>query len=754
MKYKDNSVKNKKLKRVLLIISVLIALLFVSCTIIITYFYNKYDLDVNALTSVNNGVLIYSSTGKESTLYNTNRSIIKLNTLPDYVAKAFIDVEDKRFYEHNGYDLKRIIKSSIVNMTTRSKSQGASTISQQLIKNALLSNEKTYQRKIEEIILSIKMEKEFQKDEILEMYLNTIYFGANAYGIENASQIYFNKSAKDLTLNEACCLAGIIKSPARYSPILNYENAISRRNFVAKTMLDCKDISEQDYQNVISQPLNIVKNNETNHSYEKEAIYEACNLLNISERELINKEYQIITFKDDDLQKIVMDSNNSVIEETSNNDDTLDSISILVANDGTVKAYYVNSNYDLHNMKRQPASTLKPLAVYLPCIIHNILKPATEILDEKIDYNGYSPKNADNKYHGYVSAREALKESLNIPAVKLLDNVGLNKSRDVLSSLGIQLDNSDMNMSLALGSTYRGVSLLQLVSAYNVLANLGTYRPICFVDKILDKHGNIIYEHEEYSQKIIDEADAFILTDMLKDVSTSGTAKRLNSLNIPVASKTGTATNGENNNDLYNIAYTTDYTTLSWIADIKDNVLPNGFYSSVQPTEMTKRIFANIYSNKRPNDFVKPNTVEKFAYDLNELEENHRLVKPNHDIARYIAYDYFKVSNPPETIASNENIILNVKIDNSKSILTFDADKYKEYYVYKTCKDNSILLGVVKDKSGNIEIIDNDIYNYETISYFIIQGENSSNTVSIRPKDYLINRLNNEFLSGKKRWPV
>ena len=181
--------QNKKIKKILLTISILIAVLFLSIFLLITYFYNKYDLDVDTLTSVNNGVVIYSSTGKESTLYNTNRSIVKLDSLPDYVPKAFIDVEDKHFYSHNGYDLKRIIKAGLVNITTRSKSQGASTISQQLIKNALLSNEKTYQRKLEEIVLSVKMEKEFSKDEILAMYLNTIYFGANAYGIENASRI-------------------------------------------------------------------------------------------------------------------------------------------------------------------------------------------------------------------------------------------------------------------------------------------------------------------------------------------------------------------------------------------------------------------------------------------------------------------------------------------------------------------------------------------------------------------------------------
>lgn len=237
--------KKSKLKKALLIISIFIIVLFLSCVAFVTIVYNKYDLDINKLTSLNNGVRVYSASGQDNTLYNTNRSIITIDSLPEYVKNAFIDTEDKRFYSHNGYDIKRIIKAGFVNMTTNSKSQGASTISQQLIKNALLSNEKTYSRKIKEIVLSIKMEKNFTKDEILEMYLNTIYFGSNAYGIENASKVYFNKSANDLTINEACCLAGVIKSPNTYSPKTNYEKSVNRKNLVANAMYEAGHITEE-----------------------------------------------------------------------------------------------------------------------------------------------------------------------------------------------------------------------------------------------------------------------------------------------------------------------------------------------------------------------------------------------------------------------------------------------------------------------------------------------------------------------------
>ena len=273
-------------------------------------------------------------------------------------------------------------------MVNKSKSQGASTISQQLIKNALLTNEKTYSRKIKEIVLSVKMEKKFNKDEILQMYLNTIYFGSNAYGIENASKTYFNKSAKDLNINEACCLAGIIKSPALYSPKYNYKNAVTRKNLVASLLYKEQKITFEEYQQVLNSPITITNNNSFDFSYEEEAIYEACFLLNITERELLNKQYKIITFKDKNLQNEVVKINKEVINNAEiNTNSSLDSLSVVANNEGHVLAYYANSNYNLHKLRRQPASTLKPLAVYLPCISHNILTPATQILDEPINYD-------------------------------------------------------------------------------------------------------------------------------------------------------------------------------------------------------------------------------------------------------------------------------------------------------------------------------------------------------------------------------
>ena len=726
---------------------------FVSAGIAVGVVYNKYKLDVDALTTLNNGVKVYSLNGEQTSLCNTNRSIVEIESLPKYVLNAFIDTEDKRFYSHSGFDILRIVKASFVNIKNGSKSQGASTISQQLIKNALLTNEKTYSRKIKELVLAHKMEKMFNKDEILEMYLNTIYFGSNAYGIENASQIYFNKSAKDLTLNETCALAGIIKSPAKYSPRTNIENCIERKNLVAKFMLDAGDITENEYNEVINSDIVVVDNSEFDFSYEEEAIIEACRLLNLTERELINKEYEIITFKDNELQKQVIEANNSVISASkSATNSNLDSVTILTNLDGHIQAYYVNSLYNLHNMKRQPASTLKPLAVYLPCIIHNILTPATQILDEPIDYNGYSPNNADNKFRGYVSTREAVSTSLNIPAVKALDYVGTLKAKETLSNLGINIDDSDLNLSLALGSTKNGVSLIDLLTAYVTIANYGTYRPLSFVSKILDKDKNVIYSHEDYSNKVFSDEDCFLLTDMLKDTAKTGSAKRLNSLNMPIASKTGTASNGEKNTDLYNVSYTTEHALISWISNIKDNSLPKNLRSSVEATEINKQILSSIYELNKPKDFVIPENVKLMPYDRVEAENNHRIVSPSSNLERYITYDYFKLANPPKENNINNNIGLTSELSKSGAKISFTALKTKEYTVIKRT-DKDEILSQIKDVSKVIELTDKDVFNFEEITY-IVKSDDLYEEITIRPKDYLINLLNNEILNGKRKWYV
>lgn len=735
-------------------LSIMLAVGFCTFAISFTIIYNKYDLNTAKLTSLNNGIAIVSANGEENDLRNTNRCIIEIETLPTYIKNAFIDTEDKRFYKHNGYDLMRIAKAAMVNFVNQSKSEGASTISQQLVKNALLSNKKTYQRKIEEIILSIKLEKAFKKDEILEMYLNTIYFGGNAYGIQNASYYYFNKPANELSLNEACCLAGIIKSPNYYSPKTHYDNAIERRNLVAKLMYKQKHITKQQLSSVINSDITLCNETRTDNSYEKMAIMEACKLLNMSERELINRQFKIVTFKDNKLQNAVIKANNQTLSDTKNTTNSpLDSVSAVVDNHGQMLAYYENSNYDLSNLKRQPASTLKPLVVYLPCIIHNICSPASLILDEEINFNGFCPQNASKTFSGYISARDALSKSLNIPAVKLLDSVGISKANEVLTNMGINLTKKDMNLSLALGGTNSGIKLMDLLSAYSILANGGEENSLNFVSKILDKDGNVVYSHSPFKQQKFNSEDCFLVTDMLKDSAKTGTATRLNSLNIPVASKTGTAFNGKNNTDLFNISYTSEHTLLCWVGNIKDNKLPDSLLSSVQPTTINKEILSYLYSNHKPADFALPKGVEKMAYDVVEAEENHIIVKPTTNLSRYIKYDYFKTSNLPSTSTNTGELKMDVNLTKFGAEISFATKRNKNYTLSRFINDKSEVIKEFTETSSTVNYLDDNIFNYDKICYKLTDGQNESE-VTIYPKEFLINSLNNQLSATKKKWYV
>lgn len=742
--------KKKKFKKIVLRISIILIIAISSFLLYFCYLFNSYTLNKDQLTNLNNGIKVFSSNTNETTLYNTNRSLVEIESLPGYVLDAFVNTEDKRFYKHKGYDIKRIFKAIIVNIFSQNKSQGASTISQQLIKNSLLTNEKTYSRKLKELVLSIKMEKEFSKDEILEMYLNTIYFGSNAYGIENASKIYFDKSAKELSLNEACCLAGIIKSPNYYSPKTNYEKSLNRKNLVAKLMLNENSISQSEYEEVANSPIEL-KSNKINSSYEQEAIFEACDLLNLTERELINRKYSIKTYKDDKLQDEVFNINNSNLQEAeTQTNSSLDSLSVVTDNDGHILSFYSNSNYSLHNLKRQPASTLKPFAVYLPCLIHNILSPSSEILDEKINYNGFCPENADKKYNGYVTAKYALANSLNIPAVKALDNVGIKKSKEILNKLGFELNNSDMNLSIALGSISKGIKILDLLNAYLTIANLGECKHLTFIDKIYNENGDMIYSNEKYSDKLFEKEDCYLLTSMLKDAATTGTAKRLNSLNLPLASKTGTASVDGKNTDLYNVTYSTQHTILSWAASIKDKYLPSSLHSSGLTTNINKAICEYLYKNKKPDDFVIPKGIIYSAFDANEQMYNHRIVAPKSQLERYKKYDYFKLTNLPQPLNYTEDVKLEITLSNIGATIKIFNLSNNNYKLYR--KINGIEELFLETKVRNETIVDKSIFKHDKIEYYIKDEKNNivSNIVEIKPKEYLFKRIENETFLGKK----
>lgn len=744
----------KVTKRILITFSITIVCLFLLCLGSLTVFYNKARLDFDKLTFSNSGIKIYASESvDDSNFYNMDRKVINVDELHPYTINAFVDIEDKRFYSHNGYDLKRIIKSSLVNMKNHSKSQGASTITQQLVKNTLLSNEKTYSRKINEIMLAIKVEKNFSKDEIVNMYLNSIYFGSNAYGIENASNIYFNKSAKDLTINESAILAGIIKSPRLYSPKYNKANCKNRKNLVLKQMLDNNHITQEEYNTNLA--LDVICSNMSmnyDNTYFQQAILEACTLLNISEKELIRNGYQIITFMDNKIQ-------NDIQQVFAGNSYDADKLSIVASNDGKVLAYLGISPYDLTGMKRTPASTLKPLAVYLPAICNNICTTKTPILDEQTSFGDYAPHNTSNEYLGWIDVEEALIKSKNIPTIKLLNTLGVDKSIEFLNSLGIKTVEEDKSLALGLGALTFGISPIDLMSAWTVLANNGTTYKLHFVDKILDKSGRIIYQSKSESKQVCDSESVYLVNEMLKNATKKGTAQLLSSFDFDIASKTGTNYVDGKTLDLWNIAHTTDKISLCWLGSSNNEGLED-LSSSYSATKLNKEVLSKIFDYK-PADFVVPDGIVSAEIDLLELKHNHTLklasmYTPERYKQTINIRDNFEIENS-NSFYTKPDTNFDVKIDNFGAEISFDTREIFNYSIFKSGTNSPIFSATNSNQTTTF--VDDKIFAYDEIDYILKTTNKYTNqvyfdTIKIRPKDYLKENIKTNLYNTKTRWYV
>lgn len=398
----------RKFVKILTLISILVTLLtFLSIGIYLGLNLIKYSdspLNLDSLNSQSVKIAIYD---KNSKLIDDENSFeakhIKLYEMPPHAYEAFISIEDKNFYTHKGINPKRIVGATLKNIKTLSFKEGASTISQQLIKNTHLSSEKTIDRKIKEIILTKKMEKMLSKDEILEDYLNVIYFGNNCYGISSATRYYFSKECKDLTLPESATLAGMIKAPNKYSPISNPNLCLKRRNLVLQEMFKDKKISEIEYEKAKETPLELKINTKTSsklNTYSEMVIDEAQKILHLPAKQISLAKYKIYTYQNPDEQQTLLESLNST-DFLGN-----DYAGIVIdAKLHGVTAFYGNSTYKILDAKRSPGSCLKPILVYAPALNEDIISPETQILDEKLKIGEYSPENVGCKYHGYISAK-------------------------------------------------------------------------------------------------------------------------------------------------------------------------------------------------------------------------------------------------------------------------------------------------------------------------------------------------------------
>lgn len=609
--------KRKKLKRTIL---VLVCILFIAFSFGFIVFspsvelYKDYNTDLTEIEYISKTLKTYDNTGKmEFSPYN-NGCYVKVNSLPSYVFEAFISVEDKRFYSHNGVDFIRIAGAFIDNIKTGKFKEGASTITQQLVKNTLLSQDKTIERKIKEIKLAQKLERQYSKKEILEKYLNVIYFGSNVYGLANASEYYFNKNATSLTVSESATLAGIINNPTLYNPYKNKENALKRRNYILKTMFDRKVITKDEYEKSVESPLNVTKAKVNSSQYYNNVISAL-------------KQHDIdITTKDKISVTLPLDRDLSNKVEKIINDRELDcNVNVIIADNftGNVLCNVSTFKYDISSSRFMPGSTIKPVLCFAPLLEDGKIFTLSSVLDEPYSVGSYTPANFKNKYRGRITQSEALAYSSNSVALQNLEKIGINKAVDFARKTGLNFSNNDeKNYAIALGGVEYGFTLNELLTSYMTIARNG-YKITPSYLLCIDNNGKSVFTSSIKTNKVMKEETAFLLSEMLKDCASYGTAKTLGK-HKNVRAKTGTVGDKTGNDECYCIAFSPSYTVLCHVSKNNEK-LPLSVMGGTLPTSIVYDIFETLDDKK---EFEVPSGIVKKDVLISELKKGNVVLAP------------------------------------------------------------------------------------------------------------------------------
>ncbi|PIR62598.1 MAG: penicillin-binding protein [Candidatus Pacebacteria bacterium CG10_big_fil_rev_8_21_14_0_10_42_12] len=572
-----------------------------------------------------NGAILYRIYKDE------NRTYVPLSEIPKQVIDATIAIEDQNFYYHPGFSLRGIIRAMIANKNGEVV-QGGSTLTQQLVKNRLLTSERTLQRKVRELVLAVMVETEFTKDEILEMYLNQVAYGGSAYGIEEASQRYFGKSVRDISLSEASLLAGLPAAPSIYSPFgSNPELAKQRQAEVLRRMVEDGTTDAENAKEAYQTPLTF-RDNTIDITAPHFVMYVKALLADQFSEEVIQSSgLEVVTSLDAELQNGVQNVVTTEIESLARlrvsngaalitNPKTGEILAMVGSKDYFDFAHDGQVNVTIRN--RQPGSSIKPLTYSLA--LASGLTPASIIQDSPITYDiagskPYSPKNYDGKYHGAVTLREALASSYNIPAVKLLAQVGVSNLLDYAEKLGITTweDRRRFGLSLTLGGGE--VKMTEMAQVYGVFANAGKLTKLNPILKISDSSGKVLYENTCAlygkgcpSDQVIDPRVAYLVTDILKDNEARTPAfGPISTLQIPnqeVAVKTGTTNNLRDN---WTIGYTSDRVVAVWVGN-NDNTSMSYVASGITgASPIWNKIIRSQLSEETPHVFPIPWGITK-----------------------------------------------------------------------------------------------------------------------------------------------
>ena len=541
--------KKRHLTQILLLIA-LVALLIT----ILFFAFLAMRANVGSLKEgLSQSTVIYDRDGQKTAEVTANRiGGTKIEDMPQHLKDAVTSIEDERFYEHNGFDVKGIARAFFSNLFAGRITGGGSTITQQLAKNALLSPEQTYRRKAEELFLAAKLEDVYKKDEILEMYLNQVYFGSGAWGIGTASQRYFNKNIQDVSISEAAVLAGLLQAPSGYDPYQHYDRALKRRNVVLAKMKELNKITDEQYQKAVKEEIHLSDGGgsriKRKFPYYVDAVLdEAVREYGLTQDEILTRGYRIYTELDPNLQTALENVyNRNWLFPRGRGGEIVQSGAVLVSpKTGGVLAVvggrgdHVFRGFNrATQLKAQPGSTMKPLAVYTPALKEGYSADSV-LVDEPTSFGDYKPQNATRTYQGKVPMYKAVEQSLNVPTVWLLNEIGVSKGAESVEKFGIPVQKEDRNLALALGGMHHGISPLQLASAYSAFANNGKRYDSHFIVKIVGPTGNEIASHKQKSTRVLSRGEAKEMTSMLLGVVENGTGKAAKVNGLDIAGKTG-----------------------------------------------------------------------------------------------------------------------------------------------------------------------------------------------------------------------
>ncbi len=514
-------------------------------------------------------------------IYAENRTVVPINQLPDYLPQAFVAAEDSRFYEHPGLDLWSVFRAVINNAKSGRRGQGGSTITQQVAKSLLLTPEKTYVRKFKEAILAWRIDTLLSKSEILHIYLNQIYLGSGAYGVEAASWDYFDKSARELTIGEAAILAGLPQAPSRYAPDNHMEAARKRQRYVLNRMVAdgylSSAVARRAYENRVRLAHGKRKRQGKNGYFIQLVRKQAEKILDTS---LNRAGVRIYTTLDTDLQKKTVAALRRGITRSFPGKTTIQGAAVVIdAVSGRVRALaggldFNKSAFDRATQGRRSAGSLFKPILYSTAF-ENGFTPDSIIIDSPFSSKGkqgklWTPKNFTGKYYGKTSLRDGLIYSRNIVAIKLLQRVGIEKVQKQAEKFGIRPPITS-DLSLALGAT--GVSLLEISAAYAPFITGGKYSEPILLQKIESNDGTLIYQGKTVSRQVLSPQVAGTMKGLLIDVVRRGTGKRAAGVPAPAGGKTGTT---NKNRDAWFVGFSGSRLGGVWVGNDNNKSLGNG----------------------------------------------------------------------------------------------------------------------------------------------------------------------------------